>query len=200
MQGLFDQRRADGSVAAGQPASRAATSDDGGSPTTFEALYHQHFAYIWRALRCLGIPASAIDDAAQEVWVVVHRRLPEFEGRSQLKTWLFGIALNVNRNRRRSLRRRPLEHELPQEIATSAHDPALEHEGREAWQRVSAFLGTLDESRREVFVCCLLQGLSAPEAAELTGLPLATIYDRVRALRRSFKSWLERSAKEEVHT
>jgi RNA polymerase sigma-70 factor, ECF subfamily len=199
VQGLFDQRSSDGSSDAGLGSS-VATSDAGGSPPTFEALYQQHFAYIWRALRCLGVPASAIDDAAQEVWVVVHRRLSEFEGRSQLKTWLFGIALNVNRNRRRSLRRRPPEHELPPEVASSTHDPALEQEGREAWQLVSEYLSTLDEPRREVFVCCLLQGLSAPEAAELTGLPLATVYDRVRALRRSFKGWLERSAKKEVHT
>jgi RNA polymerase sigma-70 factor, ECF subfamily len=198
VQGLFVQRQGDAAEVAGT-AARVAPSGASSALPVFEELYHQHFAYIWRALRCLGVPAAAIDDAAQEVWVVVHRRLPEFQGRSQLKTWLFGIALNVNRNRRRSVRRHP-EYELPLDVASNAHDPGLEHEGREAWQRVSEYLATLDQQRREVFVCCLLEGLSAPEAAEVTGLPVATIYDRVRALRRSFKSWLERRAKEEVPT
>jgi RNA polymerase sigma-70 factor, ECF subfamily len=194
VQGLFDHQRDDRADASSEPA-RPAEAGDGPAPA-FEQLYRQHFAFTWRALRCLGVPAAAIDDAAQDVWMVVHRRLPEFEGRSQLKTWLFGIALNVNRNRRRSERRQPAQHALPSEVAASVGDPALAREGREAWELVAQYLGTLDESRREVFVCCLLEGLSAPEAAELTGLPLSKVYDRVRALRRSFKSWLARAQHE----
>lgn len=194
MQGLSDQRNE------GAPSAQIAGGPDdaSGERQSFDAVYRQHFAFTWRALRCLGVPGWALDDAAQDVWLVVHRRLPEFSGRSQLKTWLFGIALNVNRNRRRSVHRRPPELELTREVVSSAADPELAREGQEAWELVSEYLGTLDDVRREVFVCCLLEGLSAPEAAELTGLPLAKVYDRVHALRRSFKSWFAKRAGEQV--
>jgi RNA polymerase sigma-70 factor (ECF subfamily) len=160
---------------------------------TFEQLYRDYFVFTWRALRALGIPAYAADDAAQELWVVAHRRLPQFEGRSELKTWLFGIALNVSRNYRRAQRRRPKEDMLPAELAGVGPNPEHECEGREAWEVVSTFLATLDELRREVFVCSLLEGLSASETAEVTGVRVATVYHRIRALRRSFKAWAERA-------
>jgi len=76
-------------------------------PASFEELYREYFAFTWRALQALGVSRDVLDDAAQEVWVVVHRRLAGFEGRSKAKTWLFGIAVNVARNQRRHARRRP---------------------------------------------------------------------------------------------
>jgi hypothetical protein len=80
---------------------------DGGVDTlAFERLYLLYFGFTWRVLGHLGVPQHAIDDAVQELWLVVHRRLPAFEARSSLKTWLFGIALNVARNHRRAEDRR----------------------------------------------------------------------------------------------
>jgi len=64
--------------------------------------------------------------------------------------------------------------------------------GRQAWQLVEGYLETLDDQRREVFVSCLLEGLSAPEVAEVTGLGVLTVYNKVRALRRSFRAWAAR--------
>jgi len=160
-------------------------------PPSFEELYRGYFAFSWRALLALGVPAAGIEDAAQEVWVVVHRRLPDFEGRSALKTWLFGIAVNVARNARRSERRRAKVSPLRDELVSMAPDPASASEDREAWRLVAVFLATLDEQRREVFVCSVLEGMSAPEAAEATGLDVATVNNRIRSLRRSFKTWLE---------
>ena len=162
----------------------------------FEPLYREYFAFSWRALRALGIPHHALDDAAQELWVAAHRRLPDFEQRSELKTWLFGIALNVSRNYRRSRRRSPAMDVLPEELRSSEPDPECARQGREAWQLVNEFLGTLDETRREVFVASLLEGLSAPETAALTGLDTMTVYHRIRALRRSFKAWAARRGSE----
>src|SRR4029450_4584828 len=76
----------------------AAASVRCGEPPGFEQLYQLYFGFTWRVLGHLGVTAHGIDDAVQEVWLTVHRRLPSFEGRSALKTWLFGIALNVGRN------------------------------------------------------------------------------------------------------
>ena len=157
----------------------------------FRALYEQHFAFTWRALRYLGVPDRLLDDAAQEVWVVVHRRYAEFEGRSAVKTWLFAIAVNVERNIRRVEGRRRCLVPLPAELSTSRGDPMLASEEKEAWSLVHGFIATLDETRRAVFAASLVEGLSAAETAAITELPLETVYNRVRALKRSFASWVE---------
>jgi RNA polymerase sigma-70 factor, ECF subfamily len=161
-------------------------------PCPLEQLYREYFSFTWRALRALGVPRASLDDAAQELWVVVHRRLASFEGRSKAKTWLFGIAVNVARNQRRQARRHPPMDIPRSELRSPEPDAESLREGREAWRRVESFLETLDDERREVFVSCLLEGLSASEVAELTGLGVLIVYNRVRSLRRSFRTWVER--------
>jgi RNA polymerase sigma-70 factor (ECF subfamily) len=138
----------------------------------------------------LGVPFAALEDAAQEVWMVVHRRLPTFEGRSAPHTWLFGIALNVARNRRRGLRRAPEMVALPEHMTSARPDPEGLHVGYEAWCKVQRFLDTLDDQRRAVFVCSLLEQLSAAETAEATGLDPAAVYHLVRRLRQAFREYL----------
>jgi RNA polymerase sigma-70 factor, ECF subfamily len=164
--------------------------DEGEVGASFEVLYERHFSFTWRALRHLGVPGSALEDAAQEVWMVVHRRLPAFEGRSGPRTWLFGIAMNVARNRRRGQRRTPEMLALPEQVASARPDPEGQHAGYEAWVVIQRFLDTLDEQRRAVFVCSLLEQLSAAETAEATGLDVASVYHQVRRLRQTFKAYL----------
>ncbi|HTV20765.1 MAG TPA: RNA polymerase sigma factor [Polyangiaceae bacterium] len=157
----------------------------------FERIYQQYFSFTWRVLGHLGVKPHALDDAVQEVWIVVHRRLPSFAGRSALKTWLFGVALNVARNQRRADDRRT-KNLCDAPSAGAPLDPESIHEGNEAWERVQRFLATLDEQRRAIFVCNLLENLSALQTAEATGVDVTTVYKRVRSLRQSFKLWLER--------
>jgi RNA polymerase sigma-70 factor, ECF subfamily len=175
-----------------EPDPPAPAHDPGAAPLSFEQVYTLHFRFSWRVLLHLGVPREALDDAAQELWLVVHRRLPEFEGRSQLKTWLFGIALNVARSHRRGAVRRALGQAPPLELFAAVPDPEMLHAAQEAWGRVQRFLETLDELRRAIFVCSLLEQLSAAETAEITGLDVASVYHRTRSLRQSFKSWLEK--------
>jgi DNA-directed RNA polymerase specialized sigma24 family protein len=73
----------------------------------FEQLYEEQFDFTFRVLRYLGVPLLAVEDAVQDVWLAVHRQLPQFEGRSSFRTWLFSIALNIARNQRRQQRRAP---------------------------------------------------------------------------------------------
>jgi RNA polymerase sigma-70 factor, ECF subfamily len=157
----------------------------------FEGLYERYFAFVWRALRHLGVPGPSLEDCAQEVWMVVHRRLGEFEWRSSVRTWLFGIALNVVRNRRRGVRRAPEMIELPEHVSSGKPDAAGLHEGQEAWRKIERYLDTLDEQRRSVFVCSLLEQLPAAETAEATGLDVATVYHLVRRLRQGFRAFLD---------
>ena len=157
---------------------------------SFRELYATHFSFTWRSLRYLGVPAQHLDDAVQEVWVAVYRRLADFEGRSDMKTWLFGIALNVQRNLHRAERRRAGHVPLPEEeLRSSSPDPLLEREGREAWSLVMRFLESLDDERRTVFVASLLEGLPPAETAQVCGLDVPTVYLRVRSLRRAFRAW-----------
>jgi RNA polymerase sigma-70 factor, ECF subfamily len=159
---------------------------------SFAQLYEHYFSFTWRALRHLGVPSLALEDAAQEVWMVVHRQLPTFEGRSAPRTWLFGIALNVARNRRRAFLRTPEMLSLPEQVASARPDPEGVRNGRDAWRTLQRFLDTLDEQRRAVFVCSLLEQLSAAETSEATGLDAATVYHQVRRLRQAFKVYLAR--------
>src|SRR5258707_547910 len=57
----------------------------------FDAVYTAHVAFVWRSLRRLGVPPALLEDATQNTFLVVHRRLAEFEGRGALRTWLFRI-------------------------------------------------------------------------------------------------------------
>jgi len=171
--------------------------DDGALPAAqveaalpFEVLYERYFAFTWRALRHLGVPAPGLEDAAQEVWIVVHRRLPGFEARSSPRTWLFGIALNVARNRRRGLRRAPAMQPLPEQLVCARPDPEDQHSGNEMWRTLESFLDTLDEQRRAVFVSSLIEQLPAAEAAAATGVEVAQVYHHVRRLRQAFKEYL----------
>src|SRR5207237_6566320 len=85
---------------------------------TAEELFEAHVGFVWRVLRSLGVPASDLEDASQEVFLVVHRKRATFEGRSSIRTWLYGICVRTasDRRRRASVRR---------EIAT-ADPPELE--------------------------------------------------------------------------
>src|SRR5262245_56928203 len=71
----------------------------------FQGVYAEEFAFVWRSLRALGVRPDLLDDAAQDAFLVVHRRLGEFEGRSTLRTWLFSIVEHVAFNYRRAVRR-----------------------------------------------------------------------------------------------
>src|SRR5687768_17376616 len=86
-------------------------------PLDVASLYEEHAVFVWRSLRVLGVPPDGLDDAVQEVFLVVYRRLAEFEGRSSERTWLYAIARRVAGNLRRGFGRRgavaSLEVDLP---------------------------------------------------------------------------------------
>ena len=160
------------------------------SAREFRAFYAEHFAFVWRCLGALGVPSAAQDDAAQEVFVVVHRRLPDFRGESSVRTWLYGIVRNIAANVRRSQRRKGVLSELQGDELSEQPDPHRNLETREAADFVHSFLGELDGAKRELFLLAIIEQLSIPEIAPILGVPLNTAYTRLRALRIEFQSAL----------
>lgn len=158
----------------------------------FPQLYEEYFTFVWTSARRLGVPAASIDDAVQEVFVVVHRRLGEFAGRSSMKTWLFAIVRNVAREARRSIRRKsphdaPGALEDPDALAGSPEDRPDRVAERSSENRVlHALLDKLDDDKREVFVLAELEGFAAPEIAEAIGINVNTVYSRLRHAREEF--------------
>lgn len=169
---------------------------------SIEAVYEAHFRYVWRCLRGLGVRDQALDDAAHDVFLVVQRKLSSFDGGdARLTTWLYEIALRVARRYRtqtakdaqRSVSLVPPEPEEESELAlpVQACSPCeLENAERLALARRA--LDALDADKREVFVLGCVEQRSAPEIAELTGVPLNTVYSRLRAARRAFAAEVAR--------
>lgn len=160
---------------------------------SFEDVYHAQFAFVWRSARRLGVRDASLDDAVQEVFVVVHRRLADFEGRSSIKTWLFGITLRVVRDHRRSARRRDAGSDIdPDTLRATSSGPADHAEKAEAVRLLHALLDELDDERREVFVMSELEQMTMPEIAEALGMNVNTAYARLRAARQEFEQALAR--------
>lgn len=158
---------------------------------SLEDIYDAHADYMFRALRHLGVPDSQLDDAVQDVFLVVLRKSREFEGRSSLQTWLYGIALRVARNYRKRRDRQRREHdELPAELVSPHAGPAEQAEVGDALQLVQRLLETLPPEQLEVFALTELEQLSAPQIAEILSLNLNTVYSRLRLARRAFQKAL----------
>lgn len=157
-------------------------------------VYEANFRYVWRCLRSLGVHEAQLDDAMQDVFIVVQRRLGEFDGGVAIGTWLYAIALRVARKYRERARREPLPSEGALESGESSPsadgEAALVH--NERLELARAALAMLDDDKREVFVLAQIEQMSAPEVAELLGIPVNTVYSRLRAARQAFSEAVER--------
>lgn len=163
------------------------------SPTfNFVYIYDEYFSFVWRTLRRLGVSEGALDDLAQEVFLVVHRRLSGFRGDSSIKTWIFSIILRVVRTHWRTKARRPAESLDNHEPICPDPTPADNLARTEAKFTLRALLQTLDEEKRVVFVMVELEEMSCPEVATVLGVNLNTIYSRLRAARHLFEAELSR--------
>lgn len=152
---------------------------------TLEELYRQHFEFVYRKAASLGGPGFDAEDAAQEVFLVVSRKLHTFDGTSLPTTWLYGITLNVVRAARRRARvRRLFELRHP-----NREEAAIEPDRVEVGQarRIAyAILDKLSADHREVFILSEFEGLSGDEVARLTGARVETVWSRLHYARKEF--------------
>jgi RNA polymerase sigma-70 factor (ECF subfamily) len=148
---------------------------------------------VWRALRRLGVPEAASDDACQEVFIVAARKLPTIE-RGRERHYLYGIAVRVAANARRAhnARREQLdEHALLSEPSgVPASDALLEEkQARLLFDRV---LDAMPEDLRTAFVLFEIEGFALRELSELLEVPVGTVSSRLRRAREAFHQSAQR--------
>ncbi|MFZ6177230.1 RNA polymerase sigma factor [Nannocystis pusilla] len=158
----------------------------------FAAVYRANYGFVWRTIRHLGVEPARVDDAVQDTFLVVYRRLPEFAGRAALRTWLFEIARRVASRYRRSAAREEPRRCALSEAEVLAPAVAAPVEQAEAAAILQGFLDGLDRDQAVVFVMTELEQWQAPEIAAELGVNLNTVYSRLRAARRELDRMVRR--------
>lgn len=134
-------------------------------PASFADAFRCHYGLVHRMLRVYGVDESLLDDAAQDVFIVVHRRWDDYDGRTAFRSWLIGIIRRVASGYRRAGRRlRGRLEQLGPPPSPAGIEARFAH--REELERVDSFIQQLGTRHREVFVLAEVEGLTAPEIAE----------------------------------
>lgn len=166
--------------------------DGAETPLTVAEIYREHVGFVRRSSIHLGIARAVADDVVHDVFLVVHRRLDDYDGRGSLRSWLYGITRRVVMHHRRSGQRRERrEHRGPR--PAPAPDPEMAVASVQAAEWIEGFIARLDPKQRAVFVLSDIEGLTAPEVAEATGMGLNVVYSRLRLARRRFERAVQRS-------
>jgi RNA polymerase sigma-70 factor (ECF subfamily) len=158
----------------------------------FREIYDAHFNFVYRSARRLGVHERSLDDATQDVFIVVHRRLADFEGRSGVKTWLYGITRRVAKDYRRRVGRKEQGMVPTDGLASATSGPDEDAAKSEAARVLQSILSTLDPAKREVFVLAEMEEMTAPEISEALSVNLNTIYSRLRNARADFEKAVSR--------
>jgi RNA polymerase sigma-70 factor (ECF subfamily) len=161
-------------------------------PVAPAQVYEEEFSFVWRNLKRLGVDQALLEDATHDVFLVVVRRLPEFQGRSSMRTWIFGIAYNVAQQYRRKSGAFPPTEMAVDELPAAEDSPDRGREGMDRLRLVHGALAHLDQEKRAVFVLAELEEMTAPQIAEALNLKLNTVYSRLRFARQEFEAAVAR--------
>lgn len=168
-------------IAQSSPPSRATALDAA-------AVHAAHSGFLWATLQRLGGRARDLDDLYQEVFIVVHRRLGDYDPALPLRPWLFGICVRVvaGWRRRAHVRREALVDEMP-EGDHSAPSPEERADRSRNQLILQSILDELDLERRAVFVMYEIDELPCDQIAEMMGVPVGTVHSRLHTARKEFE-------------
>ena len=152
-----------------------------------EGIYDEHFDLVWRTLQRFGVSEHEREDAAQDVFLIVHRKADSFEERSTVKTWLYGISRRVAKDYRRRNTRKPPPKVPLDELATLRPSPRQEAARREAAELVEAIVSQFHEDSREIFLMTFFDDMTVPEIAMALNLNLNTVYTKLRRAKAKFE-------------
>jgi RNA polymerase sigma-70 factor, ECF subfamily len=165
--------------------------DEAGGPEalTFAAVYRAHFRFVWRTLGRLGVREADQMDVAQNVFVIVHRQLAGFEGRSKLTTWLFSICRLVVKDYLRSATNRleVLVDVRKLSRLPSSDSVAARLDSEELARILETILDRLPEKLCIVLVLFELEEMSGDDIAQLLDVPVGTVRSRLRLARAAFQ-------------
>jgi len=184
------QRQVGAAARLANPATLRLDSAESGTHTalpTFQEIYARYFEFVWRSAANRGIPAGALDDVTQEVFIVIDRKLPEFEGRSSVRTWVAGIVRRVVADFVRKRGNQPAGDEPLDREPAGGGATSSSLERKAALELLDTLLARMTEEQREVFVLHEIEELSGVEIAELTHTNENTVWTRLRAARRIFQ-------------
>jgi len=166
------------------------------SAPSFRSIFDRYEPFVTQTLRNMGVPSADRRDLCQEIFVVVHRKLHEYDGGAPFRSWIYGICVRMVTIYRRSRVRReePCEYLEPAILG----DPVAPRQDVyldtvRACATVEALLAKLDDEKRTIFVLYELEGLTMAEIAAAVGCPLQTAYSRLHAARKAVKVLLLRS-------
>jgi RNA polymerase sigma-70 factor (ECF subfamily) len=164
----------------------------------FEVIYRQYFDFVWSSTKRLGVSPAAMDDVVQEIFLLIHAKIPTLRQPQSLRSWIYGIARRIVSDHHRARRTREasqvalaLESELGRPGTPTPFDVSAQND------QVKLLWSLLEEiawPKREVFMLAELDEMSAPEIAEALDIPLNTAYSRLRAARQAFEEGLARRA------
>ena len=162
---------------------------------SLDELYSAHGRFVWSSLHRLGVHEKDLEDMLQEVFVVAHRRLGDFQGGASPRTWLYAISRRVASNYRRSApvqRESSLEEGAIDEPVADGTGPERAAMDAEARAQLEVILSEIDLEKRAVFLMFEVELLPASEIAEITGVPVSTVHSRLAAARKLFERGLRR--------
>jgi len=161
-------------------------------PPPLEVIYAEQAAFAWRTVRYLGVRAADAEDVVHEVFIIVQRRLADYDPGYPMKRWIAGIARNVVLHYHRSTRRSADREARAQAPSSEDLTPLDRVALAEAAAVLEAFLEDLKPEQREIFVLGELEGFSSPEIAEIVGRNVNTVYSSLRSTRRLFEKAVAR--------
>jgi RNA polymerase sigma-70 factor, ECF subfamily len=159
----------------------------------FESLFVSEFAFVCRTLQRLGVHEADVHDIAQELFLAVHRALPDWDRSRPMRPWLFGFAVRFASNYRRLGWNRGRNVELAEELAVPT--PRL-HDKLAAKRTVMRALDALDFDKRTALVMHDMEEFTAKEIAAQLGIPMNTVSSRVRLARDAFRAAVREAEKE----
>jgi RNA polymerase sigma-70 factor (ECF subfamily) len=184
------------------PAVEGAVPDDAllaryarGDGDALGELFDRHHRAAYRFLgRLTGADDADLDDLVQATFLEAARAAPRFDGRAAVRTWIFGIAMNVARHYKRgnARRRRIIDDaadERPSQIP--GRERPDEHAAtRELLALVAEAVQGLPLPLREVFVACEIEELPGVDVARLLGIPEGTLWRRLHDARKALRAAL----------
>lgn len=159
-------------------------------PSRLREVFDEHGPFVCRSLRYLGVPEADLDDLLQEVFMVVCKRMSDYEETGRTRAWLYSICTRVVHAQRRKVRRRRESGPPPEQAASASQ--LTQVQDREALELGWRLLQQLPEQQREVFVLYEVEDMPMSEIAQALHCPLQTAYSRLYKARERIMAEVER--------